>query len=329
MDKNHFPSKEERDPLSLFIAKSNSWVREYFWLLFAVLAICLSIFGLSLFYSYWQLQVNKKAAAILYQARKELVLAEKKAGGDILSFDKSQNFFEQAKKAKYNPEMDKSVHLYMDLIKKWILKPSGLSAASEMAHFLYQYDKKREAVDLLKLTVSGRQENLLGFLIAFQLGSYLMDQAEYGEAIQYFQFITGSKKAEWLWPNALISTALCHEKRKEADLAGEIYRRVKNDFPDSQSSEKAKRYLNLLQLNEKINKQPILDKEAVKTKETEETMKTKEAEKTEETIKTKEAEKTEETIKTKEAEKTEETIKTKKTEKTEEATTKEETLSGE
>jgi len=260
MNKNHFPSKEEQDPLSLFIAKSNSWVREYFWLLSSVLAICLVIFGLSLFYSYWQSQTNKKAAGILYQARKELVLAEKKAGGDILSFDKNQNFFEQAKKAKYSSEIDKSAHIYIDLIKKWISKPSGLSAASEMAHFLYQYDKKEEAVDLLKLTDTGRRkESLLGFLVSFQLGSYLMDQTEYGEAIQHFQFITESEKAKWLWPDALIKTALCHEKRKEADLAGEIYRRVKNDFPDSQASEKARRYLNLFQLSKKMDKQPTLD----------------------------------------------------------------------
>ena len=255
MAKKKNSEKEERDPLSLFMKKSNSLVHQYFWPILTVLITSVLIFGLSIFYSYLEKQGNKKAEEQLYQVRKELVLAEEKAGGDILGFNSSQNFFGQTKKAKYNSEMDRLVNRYISLIKEWISKPVGLVAVAEMIHFLNQYEKQEQAMDLLKIATLHKKKNLVGFLIAFQSGTYLMKFGQYEAAVQDFQFITTNKNAEWLWPETLIKTALCYEKQSQVDQARMIYKRIKNDFSDSPSAEKAEQYLNLLQIRDKMSTQ--------------------------------------------------------------------------
>lgn len=266
MARKKSPEKEERDPLSLFIKKSNSFVHKYFWPVFSTLAAGVLIFGLSLLYSYWEGQRNQKAEELLYQARNKLVLAEEKAGGDVLGFNSSQNFFGQTKKAKYNVEMDKSANEYMNLIKSWISKPVGLAAAAEMISFLYQYEKKEQAMELIKLAVLHKKQSLMGFLIALQSGTYLMDQGDCDEAVKNFQFITVNKKAKWLWPDALIKTALCYEEQGKKNKAKEIYRRVRDDFSDFSSGETAEKYLNLLYLEDRLSK-TVKNKEKEKKKE--------------------------------------------------------------
>ncbi len=251
-NKKNFPEKEERDPLALFIKKSNDWVQEYSKAAFIALFIGLASFGSFLLFAYWQKQTNRASEESLYTARQELVSAEAKAGGDILGFDSSQNFFGQSKKAKYDSSVDKPAKEYVSLIKKWIKKPAGLTAASEISHFFYQYDKKEEAIELLKEAGSYKRKNLTGFLIAFQLGTYLMDRNEYDSAVKEFQFITLSEKAKWLWPDALIRTALCYERQNKLDEAKKIYKQIKNDFSDSQAGMKSMQYLNLLQIQNKI-----------------------------------------------------------------------------
>ncbi len=254
MAKKGFSEKEEHDPLSLFIKKSNSWITEYFKPFLFLLLAGILIFGLVLFYSYWQKLENQKGAKLLYQSRKELVQWEKKAGGNVLSFDSSQNFFEQAKKAKYNSEMNEKVNKHIILINKWIAKPAGLFATMEMVYFLLEYEKPKMAMALLNKAVLHKKKNTTGFLSAFQAGIYLMDQGEYEKAEQSFQFITENEKAKWLWPMSLVKIALCYEKQNKWDKAKEVYRRLKNDFSDSPSAERAEKYLNLLALKARMDK---------------------------------------------------------------------------
>lgn len=254
MAKKKNSQREERDPLFLFTQKSNSLVRQYFWPILTILVAGVLVFGLAVFYFYWDKSVNKKAEEQLYQVRKKLMLVEEKAGGNILGFDNSQNFFGKTKQAKYNSEMDELVNQYVGVIKEWISKPAGLVAVAEMVHFLHQYKKQEQAMDLLKTAAFYKKKNLVGFLIAFQSGTYLMNQGEYESAIQDFQFITANKKAEWLWPDALIKIALCYEKQNKVNQAREIYKKIKDNFSDSQAGERAEKYLNLLQLQGKTNK---------------------------------------------------------------------------
>ena len=255
MAKQSFSETKERDPLSLFVKKSHSWALQYFRPFLFLLIASISIFGFSLFYSYWQKRENKNSEELLYQARKELSLAEKKAGGNILNFDSGQNFFEQAKKAKYNSEINERVNKYINRIDKWIAQPSGLLSAMEMVYFLRKYEKSELAMELLNKAVLHKKKNMVGFLVALQAGTYLMDQGEYDKAITNFQFITKSEKAKWLWPMTLTKTALCYEKQNKWDQAKEVYKRVKSDFSDSLDAETAGQYLNLLKLRMKMDNQ--------------------------------------------------------------------------
>ncbi len=250
MAKNKLPDKEERDPLSLLTQKILFYTQK----LFKPLAFILpaGLVGLAGFflYSHQQKKTNNKAMELLYQSKKKLIRAEQKAGGDTLSFDHSQNFFGQAKKAEYNKELEGQAESHIALIEKWISKPAGLSAGMETAHFLYQYGKQEQAVKLLGR--ADKKKDLTGFLTAFQLGVYLMEQGKYDKALENFAFITEEKKAKWLWPEALLKTALSLEKQNKTVKAREVYKTIKKEFPDSPVSDTAGQYLNALNVMQKI-----------------------------------------------------------------------------
>ena len=246
---------EETDLLALFIKKTQIWVSRNFKYILSVLVSGVLILGLFFLNSYWKKRFNKQAAEYLYGARKALMLAEKKAGGDILGFDSSQNFFGQGKKAKNNlEEIEGLSKNYMAAIKEYKHRPAALAASIELAQFLYKYEKPQWAVDLLSATSPYKKKNVMGFLVSLQLGSYLMDKAEYAAAIEQMRFITKNESAKWLWPSSLIKIALCYEKQNQMDKAKEIYRQIRKDFPDSQESEKASQYLNLLILQKQLGK---------------------------------------------------------------------------
>ena len=243
---------KERDPLSLFIQQSKSFVEQYFKPVLIILILGVALFGLSLFTLHWREQKNKQTEEALYQSRKKLTSAEKQAGGDILSFDRGQNFFSQSKTGEYNSTLNTLAKEYTHLIKQHIKQPSGLLAVPQMARFLYQYDQKKEAIDLLKKADTYKKANLIGFLNSFQLGSYLLDQKEYETAIKSFLFITTNKQAKWLWPKAFIKLGLSYEGQNKIEQAKSAYKQAKNI--DS-SSQQAEQYLNLLNLQQKLKVQ--------------------------------------------------------------------------
>ena len=269
MSKKKQPAQvEETDLLAFFIKRTQLWVSHNFKYILFILVSGILILGLFFLNSYWRKQFNKQAAESLYQVRKVLMLAEKKAGGDVLGFDNSQNFFGQSKKAKHNlEEIDGLSKNYIAVINEYKHRPSALAASIELAQFLYKYEKPQLAIDLLSTTSLYKKKNVMGFLLSLQLGSYLMDKAEYAAAIEQMQFITENKSAKWLWPSTLIKIALCYEKQSKIAKAKEVYLQVKKDFPDSQESDRASQYLNLLTLQEGLGKtKDSLDSQSNKKK---------------------------------------------------------------
>ena len=247
-----FPQKVETDPLALFIRKSHSWMGEYFKPLVFSLVFGFLCLGSFFLYSYWETRQNQQAEEELYQAKKALVALEKKAGGDMLSFDRAQNFFTQPKKATHNSEIAEAVLKYAELVKSRVSLSAGRQAVLELAPFLNQYTEHRAlALDLMKKAHSYKSKTPTGFLIAFQLGSYLMDQKEYSSAREVLQFIAENEKAKWLWPEALMKTALCYEKETLFPQAEAIYKKVKEDFADSPVGVQAGHNINWLKLQKK------------------------------------------------------------------------------
>ena len=245
------PERKERDPLALFIHSAHSLLQQNFKYFLLVLVSGLLIFGLVLLNLHWQQQKNNKLEETFYQNRKQILLAEKKAGGNILSFDRNQNFFGESKKGEYSADLNNLVEQYIHLIKKNMPKPPALQAVSGMAHFLYEYDQKTQALALLKTADSYKKPNLTGFLNSLQLGAYLLEEKDYEGAIKSFLFITQNEKAKWLWPEALIKLGLSYEGQNKKNQAKSIYRQAMNI--DSPLAQKATQYLNLLNLREKLN----------------------------------------------------------------------------
>lgn len=249
---------EDKDPLSLFIKKSQLWAEKRFKALLALLCLGFIVFGLSLLYSYWLKRQNLSAEEVLHKLKHSLILAEKSAGGNILSFNNSQNFFSQAKPAPtLNQEVDTLSTNYINAIKKHKAKPAGKIAGIEMAHFLYQYKKPKQAIELLQDLDSCKKKNLIGFLVSFQLGTYLMSAGDYDKALSAFEFIANHDRSQWLKPEVLLKMALIYEKQNQIDKARNTYQQIKKDFPDSHFTRKAKQYLNLLNLQNKIQKKPL------------------------------------------------------------------------
>ncbi len=245
------PESKERDPLSLFIQQAHSLLERYFKYFLLTVVSGLLIFGLFLLNLHWQKQKNNRTEEILYQSRKKVMQAEKKAGGNILSFDRNQNFFGESKTGDYSAELKEQTEQYIHLIQKHMAQASALQAVSGMAHFLYEYDQKSQALALLKTADSHKKPNLTGFLNSFQLGAFLLEQKDYEGAVQSFLFITQNERAKWLWPEALIKLSLSYEGQNKTDQAKATYREAMKI--NSPLSQQATQYLNLLSLREKIN----------------------------------------------------------------------------
>ena len=120
-------------------------------------------------------------------------------------------------------------------------------AGIELVYFLYEYDQKKEASDLLKtLNLFYKKGKLLSVLLAFQAGTYWMNQGEHTAALEYFQKIKEDPRARWIWPDIFIKMGLIYEHLKQWDQAQLIYQKIQNDFLDSQSASRAEQYLNWL-----------------------------------------------------------------------------------
>jgi len=78
MAKDKQPEQAEKDPLSLFIKKSQTWVEKYFKYALGLVVIGVLSFGLSMLYLYWQKNNNHKAEENLYQIKKQLMAEDLK-----------------------------------------------------------------------------------------------------------------------------------------------------------------------------------------------------------------------------------------------------------
>lgn len=252
MAQNEFSQHTKINSINLLINKFKQKLQEYFKYIIGLLVIGLLILGSSMFYSYLKKQNNSKAQTFIYKAQKALVLAEQTAGGNLLSTNSNQNFYAKKNIAKNTAELDQAINHYKNTIQQWISKPAGLFAASELSYFLYQYNKKQSAIKLLQQATLYKKSNLIGFLISLQLGTYLMDQGEYEQAIINFEFIIKNKQAKWLWADVLLKIALSYEKQNKLKEAQKTYQQIKNDFSDHQAYRQAIKYLNLLKLQQNI-----------------------------------------------------------------------------
>lgn len=265
MSRKHSTNLVEKDPLHIFIQKATRWLQAYFQYILVVLCIAFFAGVGFLAYEYLQKQKNQKAENELYTIKKTLIDLEKKSGGNVFS-DADNTFFKKTVKSKYSAEIKNTIQKYQELIKKWQGTSAGILSAIELAHFLYQYEKSTQAVKLLKSTLSSyKKDNLIRLLSSYQLGLYLMDQKDYNLALPYFDFVIQSEKGKWLRPEALLKKALIYEKQNKITEAKNIYRIVQTDYADSQTSQLATQYLNLMTVELKLKKLENQKNEASKS----------------------------------------------------------------
>ena len=245
----------ERDPLHIFIQKTTKWLHDYFKYILVVLCLALLAGTGFLVYQYQEKHTNKKAENELYIIKKTLIDLEKNNGGNVLS-DSENTFFKKTIKSKYSSEMESTVKQYQESIEKWKKTASGLLSAIELSHFLYQYDKKEQAVSLLQSALNSyRDKNLTYLLASYQLGLYFVNQKNYDSAIAYFDFIAQNEQSEWLRPKALLNKALIYEKQNKIVKAESIYKNIQSSYADDQAGQLATQYLNLMTLESKLKEE--------------------------------------------------------------------------
>lgn len=255
-DKNISPSSSsEKDPLSLFIRKANQYLYQYFKYIICFIVLLLMVFGGVLLWQYWERQQNQLAAEELYVARSALIAAEKKANGQTLSTETPDRFFNPIQKAsEYTLDMQKSVEQYLTVIRRHLHRPMGVVSAIEVTFFLRAYGQQDPAIKLLQdLNKVFKKKNLLGFLLAFQLGIHWMNEGKYQLALEKFQWIQQQKKIEWLKPDVLLRIGLVYEQLNQYTKARAVYTQIKKDFTDSQAAGRAEQYLNLLKVKQAMN----------------------------------------------------------------------------
>ena len=254
MSKKHSSNLAEKDPLHIFIQKATRWLQVYFKYILVVLFITFFTGAGFLVYENLQKQKNQRAESELYAVKKTLIDVEKNAGGNVFS-GTNNTFLKKTTKSEYSTEIKSTVQEYQKLIEKWQGTSAGVLSAIELAHFLYQYKKPVQAVKLLQSTLNSyKKDNLIRLLSSYQLGLYLMDQKDYNLALPYFDFIIQNKKGKWLHPEALLKKALIYEKQNKITEAKNTYKSVQTDYADSQASQLATQYLNLMTVELKLKK---------------------------------------------------------------------------
>ncbi len=257
-----YPSTKEKDPLSLFMQKARQYLYQYFKYIIGIIVLSLVVFGGVLLWRYLEERQNQLAEEELYVARSALIAAEKEAKGQILSTDTLDRFFDPLQKAsEYTLDMQKNVEQYLTVIRRHLHRSAGAVSAMEVAYFLRTYGKNSQALELLQdLNKAFRKKNLLGFLLAFQLGIHWMNEGQYTLALEKFQWIQQQTKAQWLKPDVLLRMGLVYEKLNQPAKARTVYTQIKKDFTDSQAAKRAEQYLNLLQVEQAMNQKDSTEK---------------------------------------------------------------------
>ena len=239
-----------RDFLFGFMDSARSWALKYFIYLLAFIGLALAGLGGILLKNAWDMRQNVRAETQLYSAKKKLIQAEKQAGGNILEFDSSGNFFASPKKAKtLTPAMRQELKNYTAVIKKHLTFPPGALAAVETAHFLNLYGESAQGLALLEQARGKFQKKTLpGFLLAFQTGTALMNAQKYPSALKHFKWLEQNPKAQWLHADVLLHTGLTYEKLKKYSKARQVYQKLKMQFPNTAPARRAVQYLNLLKI---------------------------------------------------------------------------------
>ena len=182
--------------------------------------------GAVIVHQFYQQKMNKKISDEIYQLRSALEQSEKKQGGNVLQLSTQIYSIKKAKDpALFDQELSDFIKYFLDQKK---LNSLHFLAGIELAYFLVQYGQNKKALDLLShINSQSNMKNWLGEALFIQLGSLLMEQKNYTQAVYIFSLLIAKEKGPF-YLEALFKSAVCYEALGEFEKAKNAYALIKN-----------------------------------------------------------------------------------------------------
>lgn len=252
-----FDKQELKGPDAFVSGIEKAWheVEKFRTTVFAVIAI-FALGGGG--YSIYNWQKNKselQAQSDYYVAKKSLMDAQK----DYLPPEELEEVTKSNKDKKQPPKAakTKSGNLEQDLgdsvgkletvVKNHKGTRAAVLAALDLSNVFQEYKQPDRAIQNLNAVMSNTstKELLFGF-VNLQLGNAYQATGKCDEAIKAWKTVSTSKDHSFLHADALLKEGLCQEILGQKDKAAETYRKVSQDFSDTDAGKSAKTYLRLL-----------------------------------------------------------------------------------
>lgn len=199
-------------------------------------------------YGAYSTNIEKKAQEQLFLIQKEI---ESKT--EVLTKTNPEKKPDQAKEIEKSPKslvenFEGQIKSYEKLIADYKGHKASFMAAIQLADLFVTYNDLVRAEATLVELASIVKGDLFGGLVLSQLGTVLMDQKKYSEAIPHFTNLVENKKQAHFHPQALLRLGTCHLESGEFEKAEGVFKRLEADFPNTQAASDAKNLLKLVRL---------------------------------------------------------------------------------
>lgn len=219
------------DPLLRSLEKIGGGVQPHLKLISRVSIAVVAAFAFYFAWTGYQEKMESKAQTALFELEKK--------------FEKQPENGKE-KTAELSPK-DNSEQI--SALKSFIGEHKGtnasIMAAMKASELIIEQDEKQgqEALNVLKSVQVAKANNLISALYTLKLSQLQVDNSQCELAVVELEKIVNNKSLDFLHPEALIRSALCHYSGGKTDEAKKLLQRVKDDYPGSVPAKSAERYL--------------------------------------------------------------------------------------
>ena len=230
----------------------------------AMTALIAAGVGYGGFIGYRAYEVSKENAAqeklFLIQKSVEDKLEElTKPDEEKVTTGKKLNKKEERESPKALKEIEKSpeslvknfesqIQSYEKFIENHKGHKASYMAAIQLAGLSVEYKDLSRAEKVLSGVVERAKNDLFGGLVTSHLGTVLMDQKKYKEAIEQFSSLVDDKKQTYFHPQALLRLGTCYLETGDFGMAETTFKKIEVDFPSTQAASEAKNLIKLIAL---------------------------------------------------------------------------------
>lgn len=249
-------SKEELKKPDVFISgvsKAWSGIEKYRMIVFSV-AVVLLLSGAG--YSIYSWQLNRTEA----QAQGQYFLAKKTLDEASKAFEIDKEAVIAAEKKNEKPPMPKvksgnldqdfgpAVEKLEEVVKKHPTTKAAVMAGLELSSLFQEYKQQDRTLSIMEtLEKTTKPSEIVHGFVLLHKGNALQMKGDCGAAIASWEKVVAQTGLQILHAEALLRQGLCHENLGDKTKAQETYRRLSQDFADTDAGKAAKRYLRLAQ----------------------------------------------------------------------------------